>query len=140
MNKNPLDIGVEIDISKPENFLLIKESLTRIGIASRNSKTLYQTAHILHKRGKYFICHFKELFALDNKESILDDTDLSRRNLICSLLEQWGLLTILDLDKMSPIAAISAVRVLSFKDKNEWTLQPKYQLGQVRNAERNYNC
>ena len=124
-----LAIGVQIELDHPEDFLLVKESLTRIGVASKKSKTLYQTAHILHKRGKYYICHFKELFTLDGKPSTITAEDLERRNLIVSLLNDWELLTILEPSKIESKAPVHSVKILSFKDKNDWVLESKYTLG-----------
>ena len=124
-----LAIGVQIELDHPEDFLLVKESLTRIGVASKKSKTLYQTAHILHKRGKYYICHFKELFTLDGKPSTITTEDIERRNLIVSLLDDWELLTIIEPSAIASKAPVHAVKILSFKDKNEWVLESKYTLG-----------
>lgn len=124
-----LAIGVPIELINPEDFLLVKESLTRIGVASKKNKTLYQTAHILHKRGKYYICHFLELFTLDGKPSSIKDEDIERRNLIVSLLHDWGLLTIKDMSKVEKKAPIHSVKILSFKEKGDWQLSSKYTLG-----------
>lgn len=139
MTKRTINLGVEVELSDPEKFLLVKESLTRIGIASFRTKTLYQTAHILHKRGKYYICHFKELFVLDGQESYVDDEDIGRRNLICGMLQDWGLLKVVDETEIERKSPIGSVKVLSFKDKSEWNLRPKYKLGQVRFGERSNN-
>ncbi len=125
-----IDIGIEIEIEKPDSFLLIKESLTRIGIPSNKNKTLYQTAHILHKRGKYYICHFKELFTLDGKPSDISEDDLERRNLIASLLQDWKLLKIIDV--LGNKSDINSVKILSFKEKDHWQLVSKYTLGDRR--------
>lgn len=128
-----LNIGVQIELKHPDDFLLVKESLTRIGIAINKSKTLYQTAHILHKRGKYYICHFKELFTLDGKPSTISQEDVERRNLIASLLSDWGLLVIknpADIEKKLPL---HSVKILAFKEKHEWQLVSKYTLGEKRN-------
>ncbi len=128
-----LNIGVQIELKHPDDFLLVKESLTRIGIAINKSKTLYQTAHILHKRGKYYICHFKELFTLDGKPSTISQEDIERRNLIASLLSDWGLLVIkypADIEKKLPL---HSVKILAFKEKHEWQLVSKYTLGEKRN-------
>ncbi len=129
MEDEQLAIGVQIVLKHPDDFLLVKESLTRIGIALNKTKTLYQTAHILHKRGMYYICHFKELFKLDGKPSTINNEDLLRRNLIVSLLQDWELLTIKEPDKVGEKAPLNAVKILSFKDKENWTLVAKYNLG-----------
>lgn len=127
-----LNIGVQIWLKNPEDFLLVKESLTRIGIALNKPKILYQTAHILHKRGKYYICHFKELFTLDGKPANITQEDIDRRNLIASLLQDWGLVVVKNAEEVAEKAPLHAVKILSFKDKNEWTLVPKYTLGEKR--------
>ena len=124
-----LNIGIPIDLENPEDFLLVKESLTRIGVASKKNKTLYQTAHILHKRGKYYICHFKELFTLDGKVSTISDEDIERRNLIASLLHDWNLITLKNESDVDLKSSLNSIKILSFKDKNEWTLTSKYSLG-----------
>ena len=121
--------GVKIELKDPESFLLVKETLTRIGVASNKTKTLYQSAHILHKQGSYYICHFKELFKLDGKPSDISEDDLHRRNLIAKLLSDWNLLTINDLTDVANMASLSSVKVLSFKDKDSWTLTSKYTIG-----------
>lgn len=123
-----LKMGVLIELEHPEDFLLVKESLTRIGVASKKTQTLYQSAHILHKRGKYYICHFKELFTLDGKTSTITEDDISRRNLIASLLQDWGLITILS-ENLSENAPIHSIKIIAFKDKGAWELQSKYSLG-----------
>src|ERR1035437_6503900 len=105
--------GVKIELKDPESFLLVKETLTRIGVSSNKTKTLYQSAHILHKQGRYFICHFKEMFKLDGKPSDISEEDLSRRNLIATLLEDWGLVKVLDIEKLAMIAPMSSVKILS---------------------------
>ena len=133
MTERPFPYGVEVEINDPEKFLLIKESLTRIGVPSDKKKTLTQTAHILHKRGRYFICHFKELFALDKKDVLIDPDDIARRNLICVLLRDWGLCSVIDVDMMENVASISTLKVLSYRDKNEWELKQKYTLGDFQN-------
>ena len=129
------DIGNMLEISFKENddFLKIRETLTRIGVASRKDKTLYQSCHILHKRGKYYIVHFKELFALDGKESTISENDLARRNAIARLLEEWDLLSILDEEKSStPLAPMSQIKVLPHKEKSEWNLIAKYNIGSAK--------
>jgi hypothetical protein len=122
-------IGVQIDLKHPEDFLLVKESLTRIGVASKKNKTLYQSAHILHKRGKYYICHFKELFTLDGKPSTISADDIARRNLITSLLSDWGLVMIQDNSLVDEKAPLHSIKIIPFKEKGEWQLESKYSLG-----------
>jgi len=122
--------GVEITLKDPNDFLKIKETLTRIGIASKKTKTIYQSVHILHKQGKYSLLHFKELFALDGKETNFSEEDKARRNTITSLLEEWKLLNIVDPEKVKePKTTLSNIKVISFKDKPNWTLESKYQIG-----------
>ena len=130
------DSMLEVTIKQPDDFLKIRETLTRIGVASRKDKTLYQSCHILHKQGKYFIVHFKELFALDGKPSNFSDSDISRRNTIANLLAEWGLLTLVtpDLSKQ-PVAPISQIKVLPFKEKDQWNLTAKYNIGK-KNGEK----
>lgn len=122
-------IGVEVDLKKPEDFLVIKESLTRIGVASKKTKTLYQSVHILHKRGKYYICHFKSLFILDGKSSTISTEDIERRNLIASLLQDWGLVTIKNNSLLGEKAQMHTIKIIPFKEKGEWQLESKYSLG-----------
>jgi hypothetical protein len=123
-------VGIEIRLPEPDNFLKIKETLTRIGIASRKDKKLYQSCHILHKQGRYAILHFKELFILDGKENTFADEDCARRNTIVNLLEEWGLLEVVETEKcQDPIAPLNQVKVLSHKEKAQWILEPKYQIG-----------
>ena len=129
------DISDMLEISFKENddFLKIRETLTRIGVASRKDKTLYQSCHILHKRGKYYIVHFKELFALDGKESTISENDLARRNAIARLLEEWELLSIVDSTQAStPLAPMSQIKVLPHKEKSEWHLVAKYNIGTAK--------
>lgn len=126
------DIGnmLEISFKETDDFLKIRETLTRIGVASRKDRTLYQSCHILHKRGKYYIVHFKELFALDGKETSISENDLGRRNSIARLLEEWELLTINDkIQSLDPIAPMSQIKVLPHRDKPEWNLVAKYNIG-----------
>lgn len=123
---------LEIILSTPDNFLKVKETLTRIGVASKKDKKLYQSAHILHKQGKYFIVHFKELFILDNKESTITLNDIERRNTIAMLLEDWGLLTLVSRPSTNTQSVLSQIKVVSFKEKPEWELVPKYNIGQKR--------
>lgn len=120
---------LEVTLPEPDNFLKIKETLTRIGIASRKEHKLYQSCHILHKQGRYFIVHFKELFALDGKESNLTTSDVERRNAVAVLLQDWGLLKIVKASDAEPQASLSQIKVLSFKEKDEWELVPKYNIG-----------
>lgn len=120
---------LEVVLSEPDNFLKIRETLTRIGIASREDQKLYQSCHILHKRGKYFIVHFKELFALDGKPSDISINDIERRNAIAQLLEEWGLLKMVKQLDGDYSSIISQIKVVSFKEKSEWQLIPKYQIG-----------
>lgn len=120
---------LEVKLPEPDNFLKIKETLTRIGVASKKDKTLYQSCHILHKQGRYFIVHFKELFALDGKESNISVGDIERRNTICGLLEEWGLLKIVNQAKAAQRVSLSQIKVVSFKEKYEWDLVPKYNIG-----------
>ena len=128
------DAMLEVDLIEPDNFLKVRETLTRIGIASRKDKKLFQSCHILHKQGKYFIVHFKELFALDGKESDISMSDIERRNVIAELLQDWGLLKILDKAKAEPKASLSQIKVVSFKEKSEWELVPKYNIGGIKRA------
>lgn len=126
-------VGVEIHLPEEDNFLKIKETLTRIGIASRKEKKLYQSCHILHKRGQYAILHFKELFILDGKEDTFADEDKARRNTIVNLLEEWGLLEIVNpAVSQDPVAPLSQIKIISHKDKSEWELAAKYQIGRKR--------
>jgi hypothetical protein len=126
------DAMLEVDLIEPDNFLKVRETLTRIGIASRKDKKLFQSCHILHKQGKYFIVHFKELFALDGKESDISMSDIERRNVIAELLQDWGLLKILDKSKAEPKASLSQIKVVSYKEKAEWELVPKYNIGGIK--------
>ena len=124
---------LEISFKENDDFLKIRETLTRIGVASRKDKTLYQSCHILHKRGHYYLVHFKELFALDGKESSITENDLARRNAIARLLEEWDLLSILDEEQSStPLAPMSQIKVLPHKEKSEWNLVAKYNIGNAK--------
>ena len=125
-------VPVEISISNPDDFLKIRETLTRIGIASRKDNTLYQSCHILHKKGRYFIVHFKELFILDGKPSDLTTNDLQRRNTIAKLLQDWNLLKILNTEEELVFAPLSQIKIISFKDKDAWSLVPKYNIGKKK--------
>ena len=121
---------LEVSFKESDDFLKIRETLTRIGVASRKDRTLYQSCHILHKRGKYYLVHFKELFALDGKEHSMNENDIGRRNAIARLLEEWGLIKVVDESKvMSPCAPMSQIKVLHHKEKNEWNLVAKYNIG-----------
>ena len=123
---------LEVKLPDPDAFLKIAETLTRIGIASIKDNTLYQSCHILHKQGKYFIVHFKELFALDGRESNITISDIERRNAIATLLDEWGLLTIVDKQQAEARASMSHIKVVSYKDKPEWALISKYTIGKKR--------
>jgi len=121
---------IEIKLNEEDDFLKVRETLTRIGVASKKEKTLYQSCHILHKQGRYFIVHFKELFALDGKPSNISEPDIARRNMIANLLKEWGLVKIINESQIEyPIAPISQIKVLPFKDKQEWELVAKYNIG-----------
>jgi len=125
-----LDSLVEVLLKDDDDFLKIRETLTRIGVASHKNKTLYQSCHILHKQGKYYIVHFKELFALDGKSSNFGDEDIGRRNTIANLLAEWGLIKLVDGEKTKePIAPLNQIKVLPYKDKAEWNLETKYNIG-----------
>lgn len=126
------DSMLEVTLPEPDNFLKVRETLTRIGIASRKDKKLYQSCHILHKQGRYYIVHFKELFALDGKESNITANDVERRNTIAGLLQDWGLLKVLDVAKADPKASLSQIKVVSHKEKEEWELVPKYNIGKKK--------
>ena len=125
---------VEVSLDEPDDFLKVRETLTRIGVASRKEKKIYQSCHILHKQGKYYIVHFKELFALDGKNTNLSLNDIQRRNRIVQLLVDWGLVTINDesKEKISDLAPLNQIKVLSFKEKNDWTLESKYNIGRKK--------
>jgi len=124
----PADM-LEVTLNEPDDFLKIRETLTRIGVASRKDNKLYQSCHILHKQGRYFIVHFKELFLLDGKKSNLEENDVARRNTIATLMSDWGLLQIDTTTKLEPIAPLRQIKIISFKDKDEWNLCPKYNIG-----------
>ena len=123
------DQMVEILLSEPDDFLKVRETLTRIGVASRKEKKIYQSCHILHKQGRYYIVHFKELFALDGKHVNLTVNDVQRRNRIIQLLVDWGLVSIISADKIQNIAPLNQIKVLSYKDKGDWILETKYNIG-----------
>ncbi len=120
---------LEVTLNEPDDFLKIRETLTRIGVASRKDNKLYQSCHILHKQGRYFIVHFKELFLLDGKKSNLEENDVGRRNTIATLMSDWGLLTVENKDKLQPVAPLRQIKIISFKDKDQWELCPKYNIG-----------
>ena len=123
---------VEVALKTDDDFLKIRETLTRIGVASRKDKTIYQSCHILHKQGRYYIVHFKELFALDGKLTNFSDNDRARRNTIANLLAEWGLLSILNDKSENPVAPLSQIKVLPYKEKDDWNLTAKYNIGKKR--------
>jgi hypothetical protein len=120
---------LEVSLNEPDDFLKVRETLTRIGVASRKEKKLFQSCHILHKQGRYFIVHFKELFLLDGKKSNLEEGDVARRNTIATLMSDWGLVTIQDENKVQPLSPLRQIKIIPFKDKQEWELCPKYNIG-----------
>ena len=124
------DMMLEVTLKEPDDFLKVRETLTRIGVASRKERKLYQSCHILHKRGKYYIVHFKELFALDGKHTNITSNDVQRRNRIAKLLSDWGLIEIST--EVTDLAPLNQIKVLSFKDKGEWTLESKYNIGKKK--------
>ena len=123
------DQMVEVLLNEPDDFLKVRETLTRIGVASRKEKKIYQSCHILHKQGRYFLVHFKELFALDGKHANLTQNDIQRRNRIVQLLVDWGLIGIVDVVKIKDIAPLNQIKVLAYKDKGDWILETKYNIG-----------
>ena len=123
------DSMLEVTLAEPDNFLKVRETLTRIGIASKKDNTLYQSCHILHKQGRYFIVHFKELFALDGKDSNITSGDIERRNAIAGLLADWDLLKIVNTSKAEQKASLSQIKVVSYKERNDWNLVAKYNIG-----------
>ena len=129
-----IDTMVECTLENPDDFLKVRETLTRIGVASRKDKTLYQSCHILHKQGRYYIVHFKELFALDGKHANLTINDVQRRNRIAQLLADWGLITIVSDTEVGDIAPLNQIKVLAFKEKQEWTLESKYNIGRKKTS------
>ena len=120
---------LEVTLNEPDDFLKIRETLTRIGVASRKDNKLYQSCHILHKQGRYFIVHFKELFLLDGKKSNLEENDIARRNTIAQLMSDWGLVTIENKSVIQPLAPLRQIKIISYRDKNQWELCPKYNIG-----------
>ena len=123
------EMMLEVTLNQPDDFLKIRETLSRIGVASRKDKTLFQSCHILHKQGKYYIVHFKELFALDGKKATLIENDVQRRNTIAVLLQDWNLLSIVKTDEAKNKAPLSQIKIIAFKEKSEWNLQAKYNIG-----------
>jgi len=123
------DQMVEISLNEPDDFLKVRETLTRIGVASRKEKKIYQSCHILHKQGRYFLVHFKELFALDGKHANLTTNDVQRRNRIAQLLADWGLVEVLNVDQIKDIAPLNQIKVLAYRDKGDWILETKYNIG-----------
>ena len=131
--RNIVDTLLEVKLGEEDDFLKVRETLTRIGIASRKDKTLYQSCHILHKQGRFYITHFKEMFALDGKPSNFSDEDKGRRNTIANLLQDWGLLKIVDQKQADEVRApMNQIKILSHKEKNEWNLTPKYNIGKKK--------
>ena len=122
------DQMIEVTLNEPDDFLKVRETLTRIGVASRKEKKIYQSCHILHKQGRYYIVHFKELFALDGKSANLSINDVQRRNRIITLLSDWGLITIINSELITDVAPLNQIKVLSYKDKGDWTLETKYNI------------
>jgi hypothetical protein len=129
------DQMVEVILNEPDDFLKVRETLTRIGVASRKEKKIYQSCHILHKQGRYYIVHFKELFALDGKHANLTVNDVQRRNRIINLLSDWGLITIVKPDSITDVAPLNQIKVLSYKDKGDWVLESKYNIGKKKRVE-----
>ncbi len=123
---------IEVALREPDDFLKVRETLTRIGVASRKEKKLYQSCHILHKQGKYYIVHFKELFALDGKKANLSINDVQRRNRIVQLLGDWGLVTISSKESIADVAPLSQIKVLAYREKGDWTLESKYNIGKKK--------
>jgi len=123
------DQMVEISLNEPDDFLKVRETLTRIGVASRKEKKIYQSCHILHKQGRYFLVHFKELFALDGKHANLTTNDVQRRNRIAQLLSDWGLVEVLNTEQIKDIAPLNQIKVLAYRDKGDWILETKYNIG-----------
>ena len=129
------DSMIEVGLGEPDDFLKVRETLTRIGVASRKEKKLYQSCHILHKQGKYYIVHFKELFALDGKKANLSLNDVQRRNRIVQLLGDWGLVSINVKESIADVAPLSQIKVLAYRDKGDWTLESKYNIGKKKETE-----
>ena len=129
------DQMLEVVLNEPDDFLKVRETLTRIGVASRKEKKIYQSCHILHKQGKYYIVHFKELFALDGKRANLTQNDVQRRNRIIQLLTDWGLIRVVNEKKITDIAPLNQIKVLAYKEKHEWILETKYNIGKKKKTE-----
>ena len=129
------DQMIEITLNEQDDFLKVRDTLTRIGVASRKEKKIYQSCHILHKQGRYYIVHFKELFALDGKHANLTQNDVQRRNRIIQLLSDWGLITIMNVSKITDIAPLNQIKVLAYKEKHEWILETKYNIGKKKKTE-----
>ena len=129
------DQMIEVTLNEPDDFLKVRETLTRIGVASRKEKKIYQSCHILHKQGRYYIVHFKELFALDGKHANQTVNDVQRRNRIIQLLCDWGLVTVIEPEKVTDIAPLNQIKVLAYKEKNEWVLETKYNIGKKKKVE-----
>ena len=129
------DQMIEITLNEPDDFLKVRETLTRIGVASRKEKKIYQSCHILHKQGRYYIVHFKELFALDGKHANLTQNDVQRRNRIIQLLCDWGLVTVITPEKVTDIAPLNQIKVLAYKEKGDWILETKYNIGAKKKKE-----
>lgn len=123
---------LEVTLNEPDDFLKVRETLTRIGVASRKDQKLYQSCHILHKQGRYFIVHFKELFLLDGKKSNLEENDIARRNTIAQLMSDWGLISLQATKKIEPLAPMRQIKIIPYKEKNEWELCPKYNIGNTK--------
>ena len=137
LNNNPIQNWtpgsmLEVSLNEPDDFLKVRETLTRIGVASRKESKLYQSCHILHKQGRYYIVHFKELFALDGKKTNLTVNDVQRRNRITQLLSDWGLVSVVEAERIEDIAPLNQIKVLSFKDKDDWILESKYNIGRKK--------
>mgnify|MGYP003141082238 FL=1 len=129
------DKMIEVSLAEPDDFLKVRETLTRIGVASRKEKKLYQSCHILHKQGKYYIVHFKELFALDGKRANLSMNDIQRRNRIVQLLADWGLIGVVNAELITDIAPLNQIKVIAYREKGEWILETKYNIGKKRTPE-----
>ena len=129
------DQMIEVSLNEPDDFLKVRETLTRIGVASRKEKKIYQSCHILHKQGRYYIVHFKELFALDGKRANLTQNDVQRRNRIIQHLCDWGLVTVINVEKVTDIAPLNQIKVLAYKEKGDWVLETKYNIGKKKKVE-----
>ena len=129
------DQMIEVTLNEPDDFLKVRETLTRIGVASRKEKKIYQSCHILHKQGRYYIVHFKELLALDGKRANLTQNDVQRRNRIIQLLCDWGLVTVINIEKVTDIAPLNQIKVLAYKEKGDWVLETKYNIGKKKKVE-----